>query len=654
MSSRISIRAFVVLVAAIPLVLSWIGAAVHVAGLRDVAARSVEVREELEDEVRPLSGAAALVDSLQHEAAEAALGGLDAGERLGLIGLADEAIRSIEGFTARGELTEEGEGIETALVVLGGAEEAWSTASFATIDEQLDEAHDALRDVERIAIADAAAEAATAAAEAERSIDVGVALAALGASGLVVAAVALVSVVGRPLRALTERIHRGEASGDDYRSVSSRLAEVAELSAALGDLSDAVARGRVELERQASTDPLTGLANRAAFNEQLGVRDAGALLLVDLDDFKAVNDSHGHLDGDAVLVEVARRLQQAAGPDDLVARLGGDEFAVIVDGDPSRAAELAAVIVGRLARPIDLGDRVHVIGASVGWAEQGAGRSDLVHRADMALYAAKESSADAALAFAPWMADRARQRELREGELRAALSAAQIRVALDPVVALDTRAVEGYEALVRWEHPVHGSLDAAAFVGEMERYGLAEELFVAALEQVAEAMASGSHGDGTWIGVNVSPDLVESARTIASMEAHLRRLGIDHHRIVLEIPGPTLAAAPDEVLAELRRIRGSGVRITADQVGAGDALLPSLHRLPLDLVKLAPVMFHGLLSDRRRVVAIAAVVDIVRAYGLQLIATGVDQLEVRSALVDRGVAMGQGQALGEPVVAALR
>lgn len=641
------VRLFVVLVAAAPLLLVSVGVAVHVLALNDVGAATTEVEEELVEEVLPISEAARTLDEVRTQLRSATSLGdeLAAPDRASLIRAAAEAEDAIQTLLDGAALSEERDAIEDALEVVAAAPDLWLDAAPDEIEGGLDRAVETLKTAERVAIVDAAEEArasTTATVDAARR---GLALAAIGVVGMLLGGFATVAGIARPLRRLTAHVRSGGAAAQQYRAVPSALEEIRELREALAELSSKVEGARAELERQATTDPLTGLANRAAFTERLDCGDVAAIALIDLDGFKLVNDTHGHADGDRVLVEVARRLVTVARPQDLVVRLGGDEFAVVIDGDPVRMGQLATRSVALLAQPIDLGDRLLSIGASAGWAACSEDPTDVVRRADLALFAAKEASGNQALAYAPWMSERARQLEERERELRAALRSDHVQVELDPIVHLGTGRLAGYEVLVHCHREDGQPAVGCRFEAELEVHGLADQLVLLVLDEVAallDAEDVATAESAPFYAVNVPSSLLTSVSGFAPVADRLLAADLRPARLVLEIPSLGLTEAPEGVIAELRRLRGTGVRVTADEAGEGAAILPHLHRLPIDALKPAVSIFRDVMSDQRRVAAVAAVAELVAAYGLELMAAGVDDPAVVAVLLERGIALGQG------------
>ncbi len=422
-----------------------------------------------------------------------------------------------------------------------------------------------------------------------------------------------------------------------------------------------------QLREQAHTDPLTGLANRRLFRERLGDALAAqqhgelAVLFVDLDHFKMVNDTRGHADGDALLGEVAERLidLQFGHPGALVARLGGDEFAVLLPATSEVAvADFADRLVVSLARSYAAAPGIPVT-ASVGVAAAGVGERDpgaVLRGADLAMYDAKDSGRDRWKRYASHMHTDLLARVELEGELRDGLHRGELVVHYQPVYHLRTGRSQGVEALVRWQHPRRGLLLPGAFIPLAETSDLIVGLGRYVLEQACRQLASWTAEQGrdapVEVAVNVSPRELNQAGYAAQVLAVLHLTGLAPSRLVLEVTESTVMTSQHEVIDVLTELRAAGVRIAIDDFGTGHSSLARLHELPVDQVKI----------DRSFVVAAAPqdptwpgdttmlelLVTLADRLDLDLVAEGIETTRQLDAVRDTGCAYGQGFLLGRP------
>ena len=417
------------------------------------------------------------------------------------------------------------------------------------------------------------------------------------------------------------------------------------------------------VRREARTDDLTSLANRRAFNEALNRALAQrspqqplALLVLDLDGFKAVNDTLGHHHGDELLRLVAPRLQLVMRPHDLVARIGGDEFAVLLDGaDADAAAEVAGRLRSACRGPYAVGGQSLTVGVSVGIAvfpEDGTASSELLQHADSAMYAAKDERTGQSFYRADYQAA-SRARLETTAELRAAIADGELVLHYQPKVALDTGRVVGVEALVRWQHPERGLLLPYAFLPQAEAGGLMRELTMSVLQAALDQWSQwAAEGIDTTVAVNLSvSDLLD--RTFPDQVARaLRQHGAPGEALVLELTEDLLLADPARGHAVIEALTAQGVRVQVDDYGTGFSTLGylrdlrALHGLKLDRSFVTP------LADDDRVRAIVqSTVQLADSLGLELVAEGVETEDVREWLRDMGCAQAQGYLFGRPAPA---
>ncbi|AGL20541.1 bifunctional diguanylate cyclase/phosphodiesterase [Actinoplanes sp. N902-109] len=414
-------------------------------------------------------------------------------------------------------------------------------------------------------------------------------------------------------------------------------------------LSRSLVRERERFAHDAAHDALTGLANRAKLTAELAQEPVAALLLVDLDGFKAVNDTLGHAAGDELLVTVAQRLREAVGEDALPARLGGDEFAVLIrDGDVEHARSLARAILDRLAEP----GLPAAVGASIGIATVAGAedRDQLLHEADMAMYEAKNNGKGTYKVYDRELAALAEQRRRLQAELAVALAEGQLFVAYQPVVDLGSGASHAAEALVRWEHPARGPISPDDFLPAAEDAGLLVEIDRWVLAAAAAQLAEWRRTDPAYtIAVNLSVAYLVSGRVVEDIRAALREHDLPGESLTVEVTESSLIADLDAAATTLREVKALGVRISLDDFGVGYSSLTYLRKLPVDVVKIDRSFVRELAWDNKAKVLFKAVLDLVHALGLTCVAEGVEEPRQLGQLLAMGCARGQGYLFSPPV-----
>jgi diguanylate cyclase (GGDEF)-like protein/PAS domain S-box-containing protein len=439
-----------------------------------------------------------------------------------------------------------------------------------------------------------------------------------------------------------------------------------DLDAAVLSVRDIGARRALEeeLTRRAFADSLTGLANRALFRDRLAhaaarqQRGGGAvtLLLIDLDDFKMVNDTLGHSAGDELLVTIAGRLQAEVRPADTLARLGGDEFAVLVeDLDGDGAAALAERILAAMREPVALGSRDVVCGMSIGVASARAGEAgtdDLLRDADLAMYAAKRGGRNRYAVFDPAMYEGVLREARHRAELEAALAGEQFFVQYQPIVDLPSAQLIGVEALVRWRHPVDGVLGPDTFIPLAEETGLIVPLGRWVLDEACAQLArwhrdlpSAAH---LYMSVNVSARQFHNAGFADEVIAAVRAAGIPPESLILEITESLFLQETDAVVATLETVRASGVRVAIDDFGSGYSSLNYLQRFPVDILKIDRSFVSGCNDGGDDASLAEAVIQLGRALRLTTVAEGVENREQWSRLREMGCDLGQGFYFARP------
>ena len=432
---------------------------------------------------------------------------------------------------------------------------------------------------------------------------------------------------------------------------------------------DSTDRRRAEerLAHLAFHDPLTGLPNRAYFMDTLegalgrsrsGV-DPLAVLLIDLDGFKLVNDSRGHHAGDILLAEVARRLSGSLESGATLARLGGDEFAVLLERipDAGEAVRAAERLMGALRSAVMLDDGETYVGASIGIAVSTRRRSypvDLLRSADIALYRAKAAGPGSVAVFEPRMGAQLTERLDRENGLRRALERDELELHYQPKVELATGQIVAAEALVRWAQPGHGLLPSAAFIEVAEATGLIVPIGQWVLREAcrtAKEWQDGRFGAAPMICVNLSARQLGNKRLVSDMAQTLDAVGLDPCRLALEITESVAMADAPEMKQTLRVLRDLGVRLVIDDFGAGYSSLSRLRDLAFDALKIDGSFTARLGKDRASFAIVQAVTVLAHDLGLTVTAEGVETAEQTAELLKIGVDLGQGFYFAQPLMA---
>jgi diguanylate cyclase (GGDEF)-like protein len=414
-----------------------------------------------------------------------------------------------------------------------------------------------------------------------------------------------------------------------------------------------------EVKQQALTDELTGLANRRSLllrGEQVmavaTARRPAALLLLDLDGFKEVNDSLGHHAGDQLLRQIGPRLETALRPGDVLARLGGDEFAVLIpEAGLDEAQELAERLRELVLAPFTVeGIRLHV-GVSIGVATApvpAATVIELLRCADVAMYAAK-AGREGVHVYVPdpegGSGDRLRTME----ELRTALESDELVVYLQPQIDLADGRVVGAEALVRWNHPTRGLLSPADLLPAAEQAGLLRQLTDKVLDLSLAAAARWWHERGVPVSVNLSAANVSDLDLPWKVDAALARHGLPAQALTLELVEDTLMADPERGRTVLTELRLLGVRTSIDDYGTGYSSLAYLRHLPADELKLDRSLTADVGTDHRAAAIVEHTVALAHALGLRLVAEGVEDDATGAALAQLGCDIAQGYAIARPM-----
>ncbi|MEV6631852.1 EAL domain-containing protein [Actinoplanes sp. NPDC051470] len=430
-------------------------------------------------------------------------------------------------------------------------------------------------------------------------------------------------------------------------------------------LDGALAELRVQEARlweQASYDGLTRLANRSHFGELLDDALAAPgpppmLMLIDLDDFKTVNDTLGHAAGDVLLTTVAERLREMTRGSDVVARLGGDEFAVLLPGTtPAEADALARRVIDRLADPVEIEQHPIATKASIGLAvsEPGAPAALLLRNADIAMYEAKDRGKGTVVLYSADMGTRiGRDAELAQ-DLRRAVRAGEFVVEYQPVVLIDTGRVTGVEALVRWQHPVRGRVSPGEFIPMAERTGLIVPIGLWVLREACRQAASWQRqypaAAELTVNVNVAAEQLRTPSFPADVAGALADAGLAPRSLTVEVT-ETVVVDDDESIAALHRLRAMGVSIALDDFGTAASSLSLLLTCPVSTLKLDRSFVEQVTTATRQAAVATAVSQIAEVLQLGLVAEGVETPEQAELLWSLGYRHAQGFLYSRPVPA---
>lgn len=420
-------------------------------------------------------------------------------------------------------------------------------------------------------------------------------------------------------------------------------------------------RAEQKLTHQARHDSLTGLPNRVVMLERLDAtiarmgdsqRTGFAVLFLDLDRFKLVNDSAGHAAGDEMLVEAGRRITAALGEQTLVARLGGDEFAVLVEGvgDNIVAEALAATLLAELGKPLWVAGRELFPSASIGialWEPRYRQGEDMLRDADAAMYRAKAHGRDRSVMFDEEMRAEATRLLDLEADLRRAILNDAFEPHFQPIVRLADGAVVGHEALLRWNHELHGPLPPGEFIGVGEDSGLIEQVDWLMYRRVFDWMSR--HGDG-YVSINVSPRHFHAETFAERLLQMLDDAGADPRRLRIEITEVALLEDAPRILRMLNVLRNRGVLALLDDFGTGFSALSYLHRFPIQALKIDQSFVAGLGGEMHAesLALVRAILALAGTLGIDAIGEGVETREQRDILRQLGCEFGQGYLYGRP------
>ena len=482
----------------------------------------------------------------------------------------------------------------------------------------------------------------------------------------------------RPLLAITAAMTRLAAGARDTEVPGrDRNDEIGDMAAAceifrlnvvaLDQAHEAARQAEEQAQLLARHDALTGLPNRRVFSADLETALARsekghgiyALLLIDLDDFKKVNDIQGHQAGDVVLCEVAHRLEEAVRKSDTVARLGGDEFAIITHSHTDmqehleQTKRLAARLLGIIRQPIEIGESRVEIGASIGICTFDTGASDvtsLLRAADIAMYRAKESGRFTFRFFEQSMDDEMRERESLERDVARALTDGSIHPHYQPLVDIGRQRIRGFEALARWNHPVRGAVTPDQFIPIIEQLGLTAELSTSILRQTCRDARN-------WpaeicVAINVSPIELKDETMPARFAQILREEGMSPRRLEVEITESALVSDLTTAKVILMALQAQGITICLDDFGTGYSSLYHLRELNFDKIKIDRSFVQAMRGNAESEKIIDAILGLTGSLHLPTVAEGIEDAATLRMLEAKGCALGQGFYFGKAMPAA--
>jgi len=456
---------------------------------------------------------------------------------------------------------------------------------------------------------------------------------------------------------LIKVVSRSYASADDDRSRLERSLDVSSLE---------MLERTQEIRHLAFHDKLTNLPNRALFLDRIELainkskrhRQGNAVLFIDLDNFKVVNDSLGHETGDQLLIAVSKKLQECIRPGDTVARLGGDEFTILLEdlSHALEAKEIAENILSSLRIPIALPQVEVVAGASIGIAyteEDDASAENLIKCADLAMYSAKSKGKYCLAVFEPYMNDLANQRLEIETRLRRALELNELHLQYQPLYSMANNQLIGAEALCRWSNPILGSISPAQFIPVAEEAGLINSIGYWVLETACTTMKKWIDQYKTpelVISVNISGRQLQSGDTAHRVGEILTRTKLPPENLKLEITESTLMADRDRIATILHQLRDMGIKLAIDDFGTGYSSLSTLSSFPINTLKIDRSFINRLEEENASCEVIKAIVALSKSMNLDITCEGIETEFQENYVRSLGCQTGQGYLFSKPLI----
>lgn len=478
-----------------------------------------------------------------------------------------------------------------------------------------------------------------------------------------------ISVTAGAIDAAIDRLSRG-ARGDLESAIPAEVGEcVPELSAAMAELFTQLNASMTSIERMALFDTVTGLPNRNHFRarcdamlNEIGAPVAAALLFIDLDRFKSVNDTLGHAAGDILLGQVGKRLSAvvartapAGGKNPLVGRLAGDEFTVFLPqvADAAETERIGHTIQAVLAEPFDIHGHSVEIGASIGIAlrpAHGTDLTDLMKAADAAMYFAKESGRGRVEQFGPMLAARLAQRAVLDEQLRHAVEQGDFALVFQPQIATGDGRIVAAEALLRWRHPTEGLKLPGSFIQRAEENGLIVEIGDWVVDAVAATIARwGRMGVAQRLSINVSPRQIDHASFFRRLRAAMLAAEAPARLLELELTESLAMNCSDEVLAALAELRAAGATVAIDDFGTGYSNVTRLRALPIDRIKLDRSVVADVATEQAARAIAHALVGLIHGLGCEAVAEGIESEAQADVLRVIGCDAVQGYAIAAPM-----
>ena len=467
------------------------------------------------------------------------------------------------------------------------------------------------------------------------------------------------------MRRLSETIsvlEKGIDSNPDIRLPQTNIEEIRKLTQAFEDMAKKIFDYMEELRKIAYYDPLTGLPNRALLKDRIesaiGFSKRNdtkvAVLFVDLDYFKTVNDTLGHEVGDKILVQVANRLRGVFRETDTIARFGGDEFVAVIPNvkDVKDVMRVAERVLKIFNTPFDADGEDVYLSASIGIAmypENGKDPTELIKNADIAMYKAKSEGKNNFAFFSEDLNRKAAEILVMKSKLHRALSNEEFLIHYQPIYSIEEGKVVGFEALLRWRDPEEGLVPPYKFIGLLEELGLIKEVGEWVLEKSFSVSKRWSELYGIYVSVNVSPRQFSDRDFVRKVLSTANRVGVDGENIVLEITEGSLIENPDESVNILKKLKAKKFRIAIDDFGTGYSSLAYLKKLPIDIIKVDMTFTQNMLHSNIDRSIVKAVIDLSHSMGLKSLAEGVESEEQLNLLRELGCELAQGYLFGRPM-----